>query len=728
MFESFTSFAQSMTENLSLDSLQEEEEAKRKQKGDKPGGVKEEPLTSSKSSSFNAIAETFAQSSTTAKAKAKVEATTATATSGTTPAKKSSVSSSKSNEDFFADFISGVSGNTNSLASAPVSPSSSASSLNVNGTPQPVAGSAPITRTPPPAAIPSPVDVPAAVEKKTFPVVASSPSLPPPNPVEEARPEPESMEAMPPETKPVSDVAVRASSSVVPVSPAPTAPSSTPESVSAAVENSSVHNSAQQSQLQVELDQKSQQLVELQTKHSTMCEKFKDTVKKLSEIKETFKSKCRHYDEEIIQYRDSLNTKEFAHVSLQERYFLLEKQVGAKDRAAIESKAKVAELEELLADKQRLCDEKDTLVAQALAKCKAAETALLELQQSSNENSSQYDELLVSHRRMSAEHSSLQGELESLRTELQSKASDTTTSAHQIVTLNETISQLRSELEESANLATQFQEYKKRAQLALKQANSSVAENSNSLQTTFESTQRRLQMEIAQLNEDNQVLAREREQLRADGEAGREQQRLLERRVGALNQDLESSAATIRSLEQQLRQASLSASEGAQQMENQVEGSVPAGMGVESGDEDGDSGDVDASVCAPDSRAAGPTTPGAAASNFTIGGDSDEEEEEENERRQAHSTPAAAPVMPTASLQSPAPAMTTGVATPGTPIVNSSQLFMVYQLQQQLQSLRNDFINRGQQCDDLQRALDEAGVENVSVLCCSVSSCWYRGL
>ena len=52
----------------------------------------------------------------------------------------------------------------------------------------------------------------------------------------------------------------------------------------------------------VETDSK---LTELQFKYQTICEKFKETVKKLSEVV----SKSKGYEEEILQYRDNFNNK-----------------------------------------------------------------------------------------------------------------------------------------------------------------------------------------------------------------------------------------------------------------------------------------------------------------------------------------------------------------------------------------------------------------------------------
>ena len=51
---------------------------------------------------------------------------------------------------------------------------------------------------------------------------------------------------------------------------------------------------------------------------------------------------------------------------------------------------------------------------------------------------------------------------------------------------------------------------------------------------------------------------------------------------------------------------------------------------------------------------------------------------------------------------------------PTTPnIVNSSQLYIVYQLQQQVESIRNQYITRGLQCDDLQRQMEQCEIDKV---------------
>lgn len=763
-----------MTENMSLDSLQEEEELKAKTKANAKAKSKSTAVSSGDSavdtvsSTFSSFADVFSQSTMTKSvvgdlvpdtsiSTSNVSSSTSSHASGITPVKKAVISSSQSNENFFADFISGSS-NPDKSTSKVASPTPKHGKNSPPGMTEPIANATPITRTPPTAANPSPLPT---VSPEPVVVAASkqkTTATPEPMRAKEKMPEPVGEMNLSPTVTPASDSVGSLSPLVPPVpsshgSPSPALSSSSEEAPPSTVrvdvgtggadtysanKDESDSLAVQYHQLQAEMSQKNTQYSELQSKYSAVCDKFKDTVKKLSEVKETFKSKCRSYDEEILQYRDSLNTKEFAHMGLQERFFLLEKQVSGKDMAAIQSKARIADLEEELAVKTKACQDKDAAVQLAEEQCKNLEASYLELQQSANAGKNQYDELLAVHRDLTAQHTSVQDELANLKEVLQSKASDTTTTAQQISTMQETIDQMRAQLEENAGLATQFQEYKKRAQQALKQANSTVAENSSSLQLTHEASLRRLQAEIAELTENNQLICRQKEQLAKENKELSEQQRALEKRVSELVRELEDSSETLRSLERKR--------DHDHHQHQQQQQALPAGGAstcIMDGmliHEDGrsDYGRSRASSASMEERdVREPVTPAqptsAAAneegevvavpsSNFSIGGDSEEEEEEAQSTRdqsqvqsQGHLLSSASSAAVSSIQQSPvaatAPTAASPAATPGTPIVNSSQLFVVYQLQQQLQSLRNDFISRGQQCDELQRAVDEAEVD-----------------
>ena len=47
------------------------------------------------------------------------------------------------------------------------------------------------------------------------------------------------------------------------------------------------------------------------------------------------------------------------------------------------------------------------------------------------------------------------------------------------------------------------------------------------------------------------------------------------------------------------------------------------------------------------------------------------------------------------------------------PIVNSSQLYIVYQLQSQIETIRNSYIQRGLQCDELQLQVKQLQLDKV---------------